>query len=107
MGLGPTLESPSALYTPLGIAPPTKHFIGTQIQPEPKEKVVINPTTSGNDHALKPKDIMNIEMDMSKSARKDMDHVKPCPICPLCKSDCPSKPFTKFPLELKDPNPNP
>ena len=88
----------------MGNTPPTKHFIGTQIQPEPEEKVIINSTTPDNDPLLRPIDSMNIEMDMSKRAKKDMDHLKTCPLCPLCKSDCPSKRFTKFPLELKDPN---
>merc|ERR1711954_231937 len=104
MGLKLTTESPSVYYFPVGSAPPTEHFIGTQIQPEPKEKVVINPTTSGNDHSLRPIDVMNTEMDMNKSERKDMDHGK---LCPLCKSDCPSKLFMNFPLELKDPTPTP
>ena len=45
-------------------------------------------------------------MDMKQKTDNDMDHSR-VSLCPLCKSDCPSKRFTEFPLRLKDPNPTP
>merc|ERR1711954_597367 len=40
-GLELTPGLPSDFSVPIRNTPPTEHFIGTQIQPEPKEKVII------------------------------------------------------------------
>ena len=48
---------------------------------------------------------MDMNIDIKLKIYKSMNLPRKQNLCPLCKSDCPSRRFLEFPLKLKDPNP--
>merc|ERR1711954_536238 len=105
-GLEPFQESPSTAHYDRTNTPPTEQILNTRIQSELGEKVVIT-TMYNDDHPTRLMDItdMNMDMDMKLETRKYGDMPGKQTLCPICKSNCPSRKYSEFPLEQKDTSP--
>ena len=98
-GLEPSLESfPTAIYYGRD-TPPIEHILNTRTQPELGEKVVM--TMDSDDRPTRLMDIMDKDMDMDIKLEdgKCGDMPRNQNLCPICKSNCPSRRFSEFPLE--------
>merc|ERR1712081_78883 len=106
MGLEPLQESSSTAHYDRNDTPPTEQILNTRIQSELEEKVVIT-TMDNDDHPTRLIDITDKDMDMDIKLEdgKCGDMPRKQILCPICKSNCPGRRFSEFPLKEKDPSP--
>ena len=84
------------------------NLLKVEIKPiKSEEKVVFTSISYNDDHPSRKIDTtdMDMDMDMKLEVEKYEDLSRKQILCPICRSNCPSRRFSEFSLRQKDPSP--